>query len=269
MIRQSIRRRVRLHKILMINARGTSFAGGEFRKIQNFIGRDNKIEHVSYIPIGTNEISAYMDDLEHYVNGYFHNSFLKYDDQQLYVIDEKAPEILKLAVMHAQFESIHPFLDGNGRLGRILIALMAVNYGLVDVHIFLVSEELERERSRYYDLLKGVIGNDPDWYSWLSFFVDCCGAMANKLVSKMQDSIKLAETGMKLLSTVSEQKVWIASFHNHFLTAQEVSKEVNFSPATVRRSLKALADKTLLYTPKYQQRKRKYVNYDLLRILNS
>lgn len=265
----STRMLLRLHKILMINARGTSSAGGEFRKIQNFIGRGNKIEHASYIPIGANEISAYMENLEYYVNGYFHNSFLKYDDQQLYVIDEKAPEILKLAVMHAQFESIHPFLDGNGRLGRILIALMAVNYGLVDVPIFLVSEELERERSRYYDLLNGVRGNDPDWYSWLSFFVDCCGAMANKLVSKMQDSIKLAETGMKLLSTVSEQKVWIASFHNPFLTAQEVSKEVNLSPATVRRALKSLADKELLYAPKDQQRKRKYVNYDLLRILNS
>ena len=146
---------------------------------------------------------------------------------------------------------------------------MAVNYGLVDAPIFLVSEELERERSRYYDLLNGIRGNDPDWYSWLSFFVDCCGTMANKLVSKMQDLIKLAEKGMKLLSTVSEQKVWIASFHNPFLTAMEVSREVELSPATVRRALKSLADKELLYTPKDQHRKRTYVNYDLLRILNS
>ena len=265
----STRMLLRLHKILMINARGTSSAGGEFRRIQNFIGRDNKIEHASYIPIGANEIPAYMENLEHYVNGYPHSSFLKHDRANLFVIDEKAPEILKLAVMHAQFESIHPFLDGNGRLGRILIALMAVNYGLVDVPIFLVSEELQRERRRYYDLLNGIRGNDPDWYSWLSFFVDCCWTMANKLVSKMQDLIKLAEKRMKLLSTVSEQKVWIASFHNPFLTAMEVSREVDLSPATVRRALKSLADKELLYTPKDQQRKRTYVNYDLLRILNS
>lgn len=265
----STRMLLSLHKILMTDARGTRSAGGEFRKIQNFIGRDNNIDHASYIPVGAHEISAYMENLEHYVNGYLHSSFSKYDTENVFVVDEKAPEIFKLAVMHAQFESIHPFLDGNGRLGRILIALMAVKYGLVDAPIFLVSEELERERSRYYDLLNAVRESDPDWYSWLSFFVDCCGRMAHKLVAKMQDSIKLAEKGMQILSTVSEQKVWIASFHNPVLTALDVSKNVELSPVTVRRVLKSLAQKGLLYTSKEQQRKRKYINYDLLRILGA
>ena len=265
----STRMLLRLHKILMTDARGTSSAGGEFRKIQNFIGRDNNIDHASYIPIGANEIPAYMENLEHYVNGYVHCSFIKHATEDVFVIDEKAPEILKLAVMHAQFESIHPFLDGNGRLGRILIALMAVRYELTDSPIFLVSEELERERLRYYDLLNAVRGNDPDWYSWLSFFVDCCGNMARRLVAKMRNSVKLAENGMKRLTTVSEQKVWIASFHDPVLTASAVSAQVKLSPATVRKALKSLAEKGMLYTSKEQQRKRKYVNYDLLRILNN
>ena len=146
---------------------------------------------------------------------------------------------------------------------------MAVRYELTDSPIFLVSEELERERLRYYDLLNAVRGNDPDWYSWLSFFVDCCGNMARRLVAKMRNSVKLAENGMKRLTTVSEQKVWIASFHDPVLTASAVSAQVKLSPATVRKALNSLAEKGMLYTSKEQQRKRKYVNYDLLRILNN
>ena len=265
----STRMLLRLHRILMINARGTSSAGGEFRKIQNFIGRDNKIEHASYIPVGAHEIPLYMENLEYFVNGVAHSSFQKCSDPNAYVINESAPAIFKLAVMHAQFESIHPFLDGNGRLGRILIALMAVKYEIVDSPVFLVSEELEKERSRYYDLLNGVRGSDPDWFAWINFFLDCCGNMARKLVKKMQASIKLAEKGMKQISTQSEQRVWLASFRSPKLTAMDLAQGINISPATARRCLKSLADKGLLYTPKEQQRKRKYINYDLLRILDN
>lgn len=173
-----------LHRILMTNACGTNSAGGEFRKIQNFIGPDSKIEHAVYIPVEAQTISNYMENLEFFVNGIHHSSFIEINQPDLFIIDEHADPLLKIAIMHAQFESIHPFLDGNGRLGRILIALMAVKYGLVNVPVFLVSEELEKERSRYYDLLNGIRGEDPDWFAWLSFFVDCCGRMSEQLVKK-------------------------------------------------------------------------------------
>lgn len=152
-----------LHEILMMgNARGTNSSGGEYRKVQNFIGPDKNIEHTVYIPVSANKIASYMENLEFYVNETKHSSFIEYDDDDLFVIDETAHPLFKLAIMHAQFESIHPFLDGNGRLGRILIALMAIKYGLVDIPVFLVSEELEKERLRYYDLLNGVRGKNPD-----------------------------------------------------------------------------------------------------------
>ena len=103
-----------LHSILIKNAIGTKSASGEYRKVQNFIGPDNNIDHAVYIPISADKISLYMENLEYYANREFHKSFNSYSDKDLYIINEKAPALLMLAIMHAQFESIHPFLDGNG-----------------------------------------------------------------------------------------------------------------------------------------------------------
>lgn len=259
---------LQLHKTLMVNARGTSSAGGAFRKIQNFIGPDNRIEHAAYIPIGANDIAQYLENLEYYMNGIPHASFRKFNKTDGFVLDEQIHPILRLAVMHAQFESIHPFLDGNGRLGRILIALMAMKFGIVDAPIFLISEELEKERARYYECLNGVRGDDPDWYPWLSFFVECSGRMAEKLLQKMQQSIRLADEGLKQLHLDSERKVWLASFSDPCLTSKKAADMAEISILTARRALSKLADLKLLQTPTQLQRRHKYLNYDLMRIIN-
>lgn len=98
-----------------------------------------------------------------------------------YVFNEHSDPLIKTAIIHAQFESIHPFLDGNGRLGRILIVLYPVQAKLISKPIFFVSEELEKERARYYDMLNGVRGNAPDWSSWILFFIKACERMADRI----------------------------------------------------------------------------------------
>ena len=258
-----------LHKILMINARGTNSAGGEYRRIQNFIGPDSKIEHAVYIPVEAQTISEYMENLEFFVNGVHHSSFTQIDDNDLFTIDENADPLLKIAIMHAQFESIHPFLDGNGRLGRILIALMAVKYGLVNVPVFLVSEELEKERSRYYDLLNGIRGEDPDWFAWLSFFIDCCGRMSEQLVKKMQTSSQLAEQGLKKIKLDSEKKAWLLSFKCPRLTVKDVVQACKMNISTARKALNALVEYDLLFTSKNIKRNKAYINYNLIRLLSN
>ena len=258
-----------LHRILMTNARGTNSAGGEFRKIQNFIGPDSKIEHAVYIPVEAQTISEYMENLEFFVNGIHHSSFAQIDDSDLFTIDENADPLLKIAIMHAQFESIHPFLDGNGRLGRILIALMAVKYGLVNVPVFLVSEELEKERSRYYDLLNGIRGEDPDWFAWLSFFIDCCGRMSEQLVKKMQTSSQLAEQGLKKIKLDSERKAWLLSFKCPRLTVKDVVQACKMNISTARKALNALVEYDLLFTSKNIKRNKAYINYNLIRLLSN
>ena len=258
-----------LHRILMTNARGTNSAGGEFLKIQNFIGPDSKIEHAVYIPVEAQTISEYMENLEFFVNGVHHSSFTQIDDNDLFTIDENADPLLKIAIMHAQFESIHPFLDGNGRLGRILIALMAVKYGLVNVPVFLVSEELEKERSRYYDLLNGIRGEDPDWFAWLSFFIDCCGRMSEQLVKKMQTSSQLAEQGLKKIKLDSERKAWLLSFKCPRLTVKDVVQACKMNISTARKALNALVEYDLLFTSKNIKRNKAYINYNLIRLLSN
>lgn len=257
-----------LHKILMHNARGTNAAGGEFRKIQNFIGPDRKIENAVYIPISAAEIDNYMENLEFFINDTTHSSFRKYNTADGYVLDEKCDPIIKLAIMHAQFESIHPFLDGNGRMGRILIALLALKNGLVNAPVFLVSEELEKERARYYDLLNGVRGDNPEWYPWLKFFIQACTRMTENLLAKINAATKLANNGLEKCRLVSEQRLWIYSFSDPITTANKAAKALGISPTTARAGLNKLATNELLYADESVKHNRRYHNYDLLRILS-
>ena len=257
-----------LHRTLMENARGSNASGGEFRKIQNFIGPSNRIEDAVYIPIGANEIDEYMENLDFFMNGIPHSSFRKFNKTDGFVFDEECDPIIKAAVMHAQFESIHPFLDGNGRLGRILIALIAIKEDLVDVPVFFVSEELEKERARYYAMLNGVRGDNPDWYSWIKFFITACGRMADSLLSKLKAVEELASNGLKKCTLESEKNIWLYTFSDPYTTAARVAENLHLAPGTARKGLKALSDAGLLYTDETAIRNKKYRNYDLMRILN-
>lgn len=257
----------RLHKILMDNARGTNSAGGEFRKVQNFIGPNNKIEDAVYIPVCAAEIDSYMENLEFFINGESHSSFSRFNKADGFVFDEECNPLIKAGIVHAQFESIHPFLDGNGRLGRILIALLAIKEGLIDYPVFLVSEELEKERARYYDLLNGIRGDHPDWYSWLKFFITAFGRMADSLLRKLKESEELAKNGLEKCELESEKRIWLYTFSEPFTDANRVAEALDISPATARKGLNMLVDEQLLYGDSNVKRNKKYRNYDLMRIL--
>lgn len=261
-----------LHKILMQGARGSDQASGTFRKIQNFIGPTNKIEDASYIPVSADKIDDYMSNLEYFINGHPYKQKLSTQhlskDNNHYIFDEECNPLIKVAIMHAQFESIHPFLDGNGRLGRILIVLYLIQSKLVTKPIFFVSEELEKERARYYDLLNGVRGENPDWGNWILFFLNACIRMADKINHKLDQAEELAREGLKFCHTPSDQKVWIYTFSNPFTNVPTVSKALNIAPNTARKSLNNLVDKGLLFTDRQTQRNKKYRNYDLVRILH-
>ncbi|MGP7816418.1 Fic family protein [Niallia sp. 01092] len=260
-----------LHQILMKGARGSVQSSGQFRKIQNFIGPTNKIEDASYIPISAEKISGYMNNLENFINGHPYNQKLSIEhlgnSLERFVFDEESDPLIKSAIIHAQFESIHPFLDGNGRLGRILIVLYLMQSKLVTKPIFFVSEELEKERMRYYDLLNGVRGQDPDWGSWILFFLNACNRMADKINDKLDKAEELARGGLLKCETPSDTKVWIYTFSNPFTDVASVAKALNISPNTARKSLNNLVEKDLLFTDRHTKRNKKYRNYELVRIL--
>ncbi|MEX2784486.1 Fic family protein [Streptococcus sp. H49] len=258
----------KLHKILMSDeARGTTADGGEFRKVQNFIGPDNKIENASYIPISANEIADYMTNLEFFANGEPHRS-LKIDEGNEY-INYNSDALLRIAVVHAQFESIHPFLDGNGRLGRILIALMAVKEKLLDYPVFFVSEELEKERIRYYNALNAVRGDTPDWNPWLMLFLNASEQMAINILKKIGNADKHARNGLEVCKTQAQKDVWLSTFNLPVATPQQLAELTGHHPATVKKSLEYLVEKKLLDKDNAAKRNIPYYNYDLIRVISS
>ncbi|UTI42839.1 Fic family protein [Niallia sp. RD1] len=256
----------------MEGARGSIQSSGDFRKIKNFIGPTNRIEDASYIPISADKINDYMSNLENFINGLPYNQNLSVNHlaglTDSFIFDENSDPLIKAAIIHAQFESIHPFLDGNGRLGRILIVLYLMQSKLVTKPIFFVSEELEKERMRYYDLLNGVRGQEPDWDSWILFFLSACNRMAEKNNTKLDNAEEFATAGMKLCETPSDTRVWLYTFSNPFTNVSTVAKALNMSPNTARKSSNQLVEKGLLFTDRHTKRNKKFRHYELVRILS-
>lgn len=143
-----------LHDRLLRGVRGEHATPGEFRRSQNWIGRPGcSLIEAEYVPPPPDEMLVALDAFEKYLHS---------DDEQ--------PRLVRLAFIHQQFEAIHPFLDGNGRIGRLLISLLLVEWGLLPLPLLYLSAYFERERQAYYDLLWRV-NADGDWRSWTLFFL--------------------------------------------------------------------------------------------------
>ncbi|QEA48075.1 Fic family protein [Leuconostoc lactis] len=265
-----------IHSVLMDGAvRGTNSAKGEYRKIQNFIGPDNKIEHAVYIPVPANEIAEYMTNLEYFINGEHHNSFdnLKDLDSDEIILDENTNVLIKTAILHAQFESIHPFLDGNGRVGRMLIVLNTMGNDLLSNPVFFVSEEIEKEKIKYYNLLNGIRGNDPDWFSWIDFFIEASDRMAERLLNKLTKISQLITSGLSKIKasgrvTDSIQNTFIMTIKEPFVNAAKMSDLLNISVVTARNNLEYLSEIGLLDFDKSKKRNKTYVNYGVIRAVS-
>jgi len=139
----------------MHGVRGEHASPGEFRHSQNWIGRPGcLLNDATFVPPPPTEMSQALADFEQY----------------LHVQDASYPPLIRLALIHYQFEAIHPFLDGNGRIGRLLVSLLLIDWGLLPLPLLYLSAYFERQRLQYYDLLLAVSERGA-WREWLLFFL--------------------------------------------------------------------------------------------------
>jgi len=142
-----------IHGILLHKGRGSGKSPGEFRRSQNWIG-GTRPGNASFIPPPPDQLISCLGELEKF----------------LHLPPQKMPVLIKAALTHIQFETIHPFLDGNGRLGRLLIAFLLCAQGTLSEPLLYLSLYFKTHRQQYYDLLQKV-RIDGDWEAWLAFFL--------------------------------------------------------------------------------------------------
>lgn len=166
---------LKLHRILLTSVRGHNKAPGEFRRQQNYIGsRVNGIETIRFVPPEWNQLSESLSNWEKYYHG---------DDEPL----------VTLALIHAQFEFLHPFLDGNGRIGRILIPIFLFEKGLLSEPTFYMSEYIEEHREEYMDRLNDLGRVKGSWLRWTAFFLGAVTEQAHRNISTAEAILSLYE----------------------------------------------------------------------------
>jgi len=142
----------KIHSTLLNSVRGQHKRRGEFRKEQNWIGPPGSpIDEAQYVPPEPGQVDELMSNLEEYIHS-----------------DEKDPTV-QLAIIHAQFEIVHPFLDGNGRVGRILVPLFLYEKKVLHEPMFYISHYFEKHQEEYYKVLRSI-SKSGDWENWVSFF---------------------------------------------------------------------------------------------------
>ena len=197
------------HCILLQGVRGKHKQPGDFRQSQNWIGGATLSDAI-FIPPVHNSIGELMSDIEMFV----HNN------------TDYFPELLKIALVHYQFETIHPFLDGNGRVGRLLIPLYLVDRGILKQPVLYLSDFFERNRTNYYDNLMRVREKN-DLVQWFKFFLVGIIETASSSVATFDNILKLQKQVEVEIQTLGSRTVNAQKVINYF-TEKLKDEEADF-----------------------------------------
>jgi Fic family protein len=165
-----------IHSRLLARGRGADRLPGEFRRSQNWIG-GTRPGNARFVPPPPGLVAECIGQLEMFIHGGHHGV-------------HSLPVLVRAALAHVQFETIHPFLDGNGRLGRLLIVLMLIEAGVLQQPLLYLSLFIKQHRSRYYELLDGV-RQQGDWEAWIEFFLEGVESTASAAVAMAQRLLEL------------------------------------------------------------------------------
>jgi len=168
------------HAILLSGVRGFTRAPGQIRKVQNWIGGGSDIKTAVFIPPAPETVVELLSDLEKY----------------WHADSEDVPTLIKAALVHYQFETIHPFLDGNGRIGRLIITLQLIDKDILTKPTLYISDYFERNRAAYYDALDRV-RLTGDYEHWIRFFIGGVAETARDASQTLKDVVALRERYLK------------------------------------------------------------------------
>lgn len=170
------------HRLLLDGARGSGKQPGELRRSQNWIG-GTRPGNAAFVPPPAERVADLLADVERFI----HNDS-----------DPALPPLLKIALLHAQFETIHPFLDGNGRIGRLLIAVLMEHWGLLPEPLMYLSGYLKQHQMAYYRCLS-AIRTEGDWEGWVSFFLEAVAVAATDAERSIVDIASMVATDRRRL----------------------------------------------------------------------
>src|SRR5690606_31963285 len=239
------------HKILLQGVRGEHKLPGNYRNSQNWIGGAS-INDALFIPPLHASVNDLMSDIEKFAN----------DDLN------PLPDLIKIAIIHYQFETIHPFLDGNGRVGRLLITLYLVSKGILKQPILYLSDFFERNRNLYYDNLMRVRTHN-DLSQWLKFFLEGIIETAKSGVETFDGILQLQKILEEKLSGIGVRsadayKVVEYLYSNPIIDAQTVATIINKTPKSAYSLINVLEELTIIKEITGSQRGRLYLFKDYM-----
>lgn len=243
------------HKVLMQDVRGQEKNPGEFRNSQNWIGSaGSTLKNARYIPPNPEDMKQAMSDLEKYINS-----------------DDGLDLLIQTALIHYQFETIHPFLDGNGRVGRLLITLFLMEKKRLNTPALYISYYLKNNRIEYYDRMSEVRNKD-NYEQWIKFFLRAIKESSedaietiNKLSELHDNNIAIIEKMGRASKTAKEIFDYLEK--NPIIDIKKTSEELSLAFSTVSASVKRLAECGILVQTNNTNRNRVFAYEDYLAIL--
>ncbi|MEW8495927.1 MAG: Fic family protein [Candidatus Thiodiazotropha taylori] len=216
-----------LHRALMTSGRGANRSPGEFRKSQVWIG-GHRPDEATFVPTPANELANAWAELERFIND----------------LPAATDPLIKAALSHVQFETIHPFMDGNGRIGRLLIPLILLQANIIHEPLLYLSVFFKKHRQVYYERLNQV-RLSGDWEAWLLFFVDAVAETANQAVATAQQLNAIRTTDKARLTHLGRQSgsaslVLDALFEHPVASINKLIEQTGLTAATIGKTLEAL-----------------------------
>jgi Fic family protein len=243
------------HAILMQGVRGGEKSPGEFRRSQNWLGpAGSTLKNARYIPPNPEDMLEAMSELEKFINS-----------------DNMLDPLLKIALIHYQFETIHPFLDGNGRIGRLLIILYLIEKKLLNYETLYISYFLKRNRIEYYDRLTEV-RTKGSYEQWVKFFLLAISESAGDAIGTIEALIKLHDQNAALIKQTGKAFKTISRVFNYLestpiIDIKKTSIGLNLSFNTVANAVKKLVELGILKQTENVRRSRVFAYEDYLVIL--